>query len=206
MSTTEKLLRLFRVDEQLGGLEGRLNAAQRFLDAQENAHAELQTKLESQNAQLRQLMAHQGNLEGEGDQIQARIDELRGKMNSSQTNKEYQALLVEVGKLTADKSTLDEQGLEHMEKCDEIRASIQETEAAAAEREKLRGVALQDRDKRASEIKDKVEALRGERNELASEVPGDVLSNYEARRGRFDESDEVMAPLVEQNKTMKRKE
>ncbi len=199
MSTTEKLLRLFRVDQQLGGLEGRLGAAQRFLDAQESAYAELQTKQESQNAQLRQLMAHLANVEGDGDVIQKRIDELREKMNSSQNSKEYQALLVEVGKLTADKSVLDEQGLEHMEKCDELRASIQETEAAAAERGKLKKVAKQDRDKRASEIKEKVEALRAEREELVGDVPGNVLTAYEARKVRFEESDEVMAPLVEQN-------
>ena len=199
MSATEKLLRLFRVDQQLKGLEGRLGAAQRFLDTQAAALAELQTKRDSQNAQLRQLLAHIANVEGEGDTIQARIDDLRAKMNSSQTNKEYQALLVEVGKLAADKSALDEQGLEFMDKADELRASIKETEAAAAERDKVQGVAKQDRDKRAAEIKDRVEALRIEREQLAGDAPGDALQAYEARRVRFEDSEEVMAPLVEQN-------
>ncbi len=199
MSAMEKLLRLFLVDQQLSGLEGRLGAAQRFLDAQSAALADLKATRDSQNAQLRQLLAHIANIEGEGDTIQQRIDELRGKMNSSQTNKEYQALLVEVGKLTADKSALDEQALELMEKADELRASIKETDAAASERDKMQGVAKQDRDKRAAEIKDRVEALRAEREQLAADAPGDALRAYEARRDRFDESDDVMAPLVEQN-------
>lgn len=204
MTAMAKLLRLFRVDQQIGGLEGRLRGAQRFLDAQTKALNELSAKRASLAAQLRQITASAANFEGEANTIQARIDSLREKMNSSSTTKEYQALLVEVGKLSADKGRLDEQALALMEKGEQVKVEIEQLDTQIAERSRLVAVAKQDRDNRDAEIRDRVEALRGERAALAQEAPGEALRAYESRRGRYDEDDEIMAPLVEQN--MKRHE
>jgi len=199
MTETAKLLRLFRVDQQLGGLQGRLRSAERFLETQERALGELNTQRESLVAQLRQLKASAAGDEGDANTIGARIDDLRGKMNESSSNKEYQALLVEVGKLSADKSVLDEKALGVMEKCDEVNASVEALDAQIAERKKMKKVAAQDRDKRDAEIADRVQTLKGERAELAKAAAGRALAAYEARRKRFDDAEDVMAPLEEQN-------
>lgn len=204
MTPMAKLLRLFRVDQQISGLEGRLRGAQRFLDAQTKALNDLNTRRASLAAQVRQITASASNLEGEANTIGARIDALREKMNSSSTTKEYQALLVEVGKLSADKGRLDEQALALMEKAETLKAEIEQLDSQIAERSRVVAVARQDRDARDAEIRDRVEALRAERAALASDAPRDALRAYESRRDRYDEDDEIMAPLVEQN--MKRHE
>lgn len=204
MTATAKLLRLFRVDQQIGGLDGRLRSAQRFLDAQSKALNELNARRASLAAQLRQLTASAGNAEGEANTIGVRIDALREKMNNSGTTREYQALLVEVGKLSADKGKLDEQALGLMEKADLLREEIEKLDVQIGERARVVEVAQQDRNKRDLEIRDRVEALRAERSALAVEAPSEALRAYESRRGRYEDDDEIMAPLVEQN--MKRHE
>lgn len=200
MTTVDKLLRVHLVDQQIEGLQGRLRGAERFLKSQEAALEEFQTRKRSLEGQLRQLSASAHNLEGEANGIQERVDALRERMNQSKTNKEYQATLVEVNTLLADKSKLDEQAIGLLEQIEQLKAQIAELDGQIAERTRMRDGAVQDRATREDEVRDRLDALRAEREQLVREVPADALAAYEERRGRFGGEDEnVMSPLVEQN-------
>ena len=64
-----------------------------------------------------------------------------------------------------------------------------------AEREKVRAVASDDRDRKAAEIKDRLAQLTAERAKLAAEVPGSAMATLEllvSQRG-----DDAMAPIEE---------
>lgn len=196
MSVTDQLLRVFRIDQQVKGLETRSRAAQRFLDTQEKQLNELRTRRSSLETQHRQLSAKANNFENDADAIQERINGYRDKMNAASTNKQYQALLVEANTLKNDKSKADEQALELMQQAETVKAEIERLETEIAEREAVVRVAQSERDQRRSEIKDRLEELTRQRAALADAVDGSAMQAYRARLERHgDEEDGVMAPV-----------
>lgn len=195
MTVTAKLLRLFRVEQQLRGLRARLDAAERYLVEQDKQLAAIEARKKLLQTQCRQLEASAANDEGEANRINARIEKLREQMNSAKTNKEYSAFLSEINTLKADKGEVDERALTSLTKLEEMRAQISEVDGMHAERKKVRAVAQSDRDERESEIKDRLKELQEARSAAAKDVPASVLSVFEERAERADDIDDVMAPL-----------
>jgi len=115
MSVTEKLLRVFRVDQQLQGLQSRLRAAERFLDEQTKQVHTLDGKRDTLTAQLKKLQATIADHEGEMARVDARVEALREQMNSARTNKDYKAFLTEINTLKADRSTTETAALEQLD-------------------------------------------------------------------------------------------
>lgn len=196
MTVTQQLLRLFRVDQQIRGLQVRLNAAQRFLDTQEKHVAEIEAKRAAVQAQLRQLTATRVNVEGEAAAIQAKVDRLKEQMNAARTNKEYQAFLVEVNTLKVDKGKLEDEVLAALSKEEELKKQADAFDAALQERASVRKVAATDRDQRAEEIKDRLNELQSQRAAIVANVPPDALKAYRERDAKFgDTEDGVMAAI-----------
>lgn len=195
MTVTAKLLRLFRVEQQLRGLRTRLDAADRYLVEQDKQLASIDARLKLLKGQCRQLEAAAANDEGEAGRIEARIAKLREQMNSAKTNKEYSAFLSEINTLKADKNEVDERALGSLNKLEEMRSQIATIEATRAERLKVREVAQNERNEREAEIRDRLNELQRDREAAAREVPPSVLATFEDRVERTDDIDDVMAPL-----------
>jgi uncharacterized protein len=193
MHVTQKLLRLFRVDQQIRGLQSRLRSAERFFEEQVRQLENLETQRTSIRGQLRQLKASVANLEGEAAQADEHIEQLRERMTNSKTNKEYKATLTEVNTFKERKSTLDESTIDHLEKIESLEAELVELDAAFVEREKLKAVAEGDRTKRGDEIKDRLAELKTQREELVAEVPTEALAIYEELLE--ERGEDAMAPL-----------
>ena len=193
MSVTHKLLSVFRVDQQIQGLQTRLEGAERFLGEQTKQLALLGTERDSIDTQLRQLRASEANAEGESQRIATHIDELREKMNNATSNKEYKALLSEVNNLKEIRSTHDEQAIEFLEQIDKLNAKLSEIKANEDEREKVRGVAEEQRQQRSDEIAEKLAELKAQRETLVTDVPKDALAIYEELLEMRGE--DAMAPL-----------
>lgn len=198
MSETAKLLKVFLVDKQLGGLTARLRAAERFLGEQDQQLSQLDARKQAIEGQLRQLGASIANQEGEMARLDARIEQLRTQMNAAKTNREYKAFLTEINTIKADRSKIETVALEQMQQADALKAQQAALDAERAERQRVRGVADDDRTKRAEEIRERVESLKQERATLAAEVPPQVLSMYQALYARRDE--ECMAPIEVQDR------
>jgi len=195
MTVTAKLLRLFRVEQQIRGLRTRLDAAERYLLEQDKQLAAIDAKMKLLQGQCRQLEAAAANEEGEANRVEARIAKLREQMNAAKTNKEYSTFLSEINTLKADKGEIDERALGSLTKLEAMRAQIAEIEGKRTERMKVREVAQADRDERESEIKDRLNELQRERDAAAKDVPSSVLSTFEERMERADDIGDVMAPL-----------
>ena len=195
MSVTEKVLRVFRADQQLGGLQGRLRAADTFLEEQTRLLAQIDAKRDAVTAQLRQAQASAANHEGEMARLDAKIETLREQMNNAKTNKEYKAFLTELSTFKADRSTSETAALEQMTKLDELKKQAAELEVQRAEREKVRKVASDERAKRAEEIKDRLSQLKAERAAMAKEVPADAMAVYTDLVHRL--GDEAMGAVQE---------
>jgi predicted nucleic acid-binding Zn-ribbon protein len=195
MSVTEKLLRVFRVDQQLGGLQSRLKAAEKFLDEQTRQLHTIDSKRDSIATQLKQMQAQIADHEGEMARLDARVETLREQMNNAKTNKEYKAFLTEVNTFKADRGTQETAALELMTKADVLKKQLAELDGQKGERDKVRKVAGDDRDKKADEIKDRLNQLQAERAKLWAEVPVDVQKLYiELVRQK---GEEAMAPVEE---------
>ena len=193
MSATAQLLAVFKVEKRLDGLQSRLRAAQRFLDEQDKQHGSLSATLDSLKSQSRQLEATAGEREGEVKRLDERIEQLRERMNTSQTNKEYQALLSEMNTLKSERDAAESEALSSIEKRDEIAQQISEFESKTDERAKVRDVAAGDRDSQANEIAAKVKELEAERDRLAAEVPAPALAILKSLLR--DRGDEAMAAI-----------
>jgi predicted nucleic acid-binding Zn-ribbon protein len=179
MTVTAKLLRLFRVDQQLRGLRSRLDGAERFLNEQTKQLKDLETKHSTMSADLKKLKTAVAGDETESKTIQARIDSLREKMNATKTNKEYSALVTEVKNLEAKKKTLEDGELDRMGKSEDLAKQDAEMLAKIEERRLIANKAKEDRDAKAAEIKDRLAELVSERAEAAKDVPADVLRVFE---------------------------
>jgi len=198
MSVTEKLLNVYRVDEQIKGLKSRLNAAERFLGEQERAASDLGAQSEAIGSQLRQLKAAAADAEGEARALDEKITELRERMGVAKTNKEYQALLVEVNTYKDRKGEREQTAIELLEKIETLNAQKEDVSKKLAERADMKGVASIERDQRAEEIREKLSELEAKRSELAREVPDRVLASYDELVDRL--GDEAMAPMEIQDR------
>ncbi len=198
MGVTTKLLELYRVDQQLRGLTGRLKTAEAYLGEQDRLLSGLKTRHDALTAQLKQLEAAARNDEVEAKGLEQRIEKLRERMNTAQTNKEHQALNAEVATLKADKSLIEERALASMQKLEKARAEVASLGEQLAEREKVRAIAQRDRDERQAEIAARLDQLNGERAGKLDGLNGEALTYYNQRLNSGAEH--VMAPLEEMDR------
>ena len=175
MDVTAKLLRVFRVEKQLRGLQGRLHAAEKFLAEQEKDLAGLDSRRATLDQQARALTAQASEREGECKRLDARMAALRTQMESAQTNKAYQAFLTELNNFKADRDKIETGAIELMQKLDEIKKQLAEIDAQRDERGKVKGVAANDRNDRFREIEARVMELKGQRDTAAQDLPPDAL-------------------------------
>lgn len=195
MATTAKLLRLFRVDQQIRGLRSRLDAAERYLKAQDHQLGEIERELKTLKAMSQRLEAEAANDENEVKSAEERIASLRERMNNARTSKEHSAVLTEINTIKADKSLVETRALESMTKVDEIREQVAQKNAEYAERAKVRGVALADRDTRSAEIRDRLAELEAERIRAVADVPSAAMASYNDLNDLGIE--DIMAPVEE---------
>lgn len=198
MSVTAKLVRLYKVEEQIRGLTTRLNAADRRWQELTRQAQALEQKATSLRSQAKQLEATAGVDENEVKSIEARIERLRQQMNSAKTNKEYSTFQTEIANLKADKGQVEERALGSMAKLDEFRASLAQIDAEHNERVADAAAARKDRDERAAEIKDRLAELQAERLAASKDVPERALAAFEERIAQGHE--EIMAPLEEHDR------
>lgn len=193
MTMTDKLLRVYRVDRKIEGLRSSLRAAEQYLTQQIDQITSLGRQSTAIESQLRQLKASQAEAEGEAAQHEAHINDLRERMNSAKTNKEYKALLTEVNTFKEKKGQAEARAMEMMEKIEAFTAQRGRIAEETEERSRVKGVAEGERAKRADEIRDQLELLQAERDALAVDVPASVMATYTQLVDRLDE--EAMAPI-----------
>jgi uncharacterized protein len=198
MNVTEKLFKLFQVDKQLRGLQSRLKAAERFLDEQSSGIQQIDTKRGALESQLRQITASAMERESEAKRLEARMNVIRDQMNSATTNKDYKAFLAELNNLKTEKDKVEQEALDQMGKCEDLKKQVADLTAKREEREKVQVVARSDRDKRAEEIKDRLAELQTQRAALTADLPKDPLHTFENLiRAR---GDDAMAPIEIQDR------
>lgn len=189
MSVTAQLLELFRVDKQLRGLRNRLDTAERFLSEQQILLDQIEHEKHTLESQLKQLKATLANEEGEAARVDKRMMALREQMNGSANSKQYNAFQSELNNYKAEKSSFESRALEAMTKSEDVNGRLQGLLGQHGERKTIVGGAKADRDTRHAEIKDRLNELTLQREEMAKNIPTQVRTEFEILvKSRGDEA------------------
>ncbi len=194
MSLQEVLRDLFLVDQQVRGLQRRLDGASRHVRAQQIKVEQATRQHEELTQQLRHVKAEEANLENEAATIEDRIQKLRDQMNTAKTNKEYSTFLVEVNTMKAEKGKVEESALELMTKVEQLAAEAQTLAGKVEDQKKVKVLADNELEERRGEVGEQLEILRRKRQDAASRVPDAALSVFEKLADNND--GEAMATVM----------
>ncbi len=198
MALNEALRELNVVDQQLRGLESRLDGARRHLRAQQIKLDQLNQQAEELQDQLRHAQASAAGLENDIASADERISHLREQMNSVKTNKEYSAMLVEVNTLKADRGKIEEKALEELGRVDTLKTELEAIQTKIADQQKIKELADRELAERESEVGERLSELRSQREEAASKVPAEALHIFDRLADTFE--GEAMAPVIEEDR------
>jgi len=193
MSLQEALHELFVVDQQLRGLQSRMEAAGADVRAQQDKLDQLVAQIGEVESQLKQTQASEANLESEVNGFEERIDKLRDQMNNARTNKEYSALLVEVNTLKLEKEKLEERALELIGQIEQLQEQLEQLRDRHREQERIKAVADGKLAARREEVGDQLEQVRARRESAARAVPSAELAVFDRLAESLD--GEAMCPV-----------
>lgn len=196
MSITDKLLKLYRVDEQLHSLRSRLDGAERYYNAQNRKLKELETLRTQTHDEMMHASATGSNFEMEAKTIEERMDTLRERMSSSKTNKEYTAFVTELNTIKIDKDEAESKALELMSESDELQTQLTDLGTQKTERAKVCKIARKDFEERKAAIADRLAELEEERNVAKAEIPDYAYSVYSTQ---LDWNDGEAMAVVHEN-------
>ena len=198
MSLEQKLQDLFLLDRQVRGMRKRLDSATRRHKAQTNRLEQLQQQLADLNKLTKHEQAKAGELESQVQGMEARINELRQRMNSVTSNKEYSAILVEVNTLKVDKEKVEEVALAHLSKVDELKTQAAALTESIADQQKLVDAEVREVEAARAEVGAELERLTKERDAAREQLAPDVRDVFERAAEIHD--GEAMAAVVEESR------
>ena len=198
MSITDKLLSLYRIDQQIQGLTSRVNSARRYYETLQRQLAELESRRDAAQTQARQLAAAAVNLETDVKAYELRIEELRKRMNEAQSAKEYKAVLTELNTVKADRERLETEAIESLGQVDQMTIQVAELESEIEQRHKVRDVASQQLETEQREIASRLAELKERRVVAAGTVPAEAIAEFEMLARRND--GEAMSEIIEEDR------
>jgi len=178
-TTINLLLELQKVDCEYASLE----AEKRSLPLQRRkAEAELQAAREKPDElanEIKTLRVELGKKELDLRVREGHLAQLRVRLNSATSNKEYRAIKQEIGSAEADKSLLEDEILVLMTKCDELEASREKAKEHLEQEKKKQQQALKQIEQREIRLDSQIRELLELRKNLARQVDPEVFSIYD---------------------------
>jgi len=198
MSLQEKLRRLFLLDQQVRGFQGRLDTATGRLAAQQAKLDQLNQQHDELHTQLKHTQAKASGLENQVNDVDQRIERLRQQMQMVKSNKEYSAVLIEVNTLKIDKSKLEDDALEQLNEVDRLNEASQEIQTQIGAQNKLVAGAESDVQACRADIGQELNELNAQRTEAENEVPNDTKVVFN-RMADMHEG-EAMATVIQESR------
>lgn len=179
MTSTADILRLLhRIHRQLADLRGRLDRGPRVI----KAHKANVAALETEQAEAKQA-ATSARMAADQKQLQlitgeTKIADLRTKLNTCSTNREYQALLEQIAADEMANSVLEDEILEALEKIETLQMAIVDAERKVTGGKEEMVKSEQAVCAEADTLKAEVARLETELTEAEKELPEDIQSDY----------------------------
>ncbi len=174
----ERLIDLAGLDGEIAVLKRKLDAVPRAVEERRQRYLKEEKALGAAREHLAAMNKEHRKAEGDLDAHLAKIRKLNEQTSLVKTNKEYQAILVEIENLKKEQDRYEEKILEFMEKTGEeenkIKGIAQEVtrEKAAFEREEAKLLA------EAQELRTALARVEGAREELLPSIDSENLHMY----------------------------
>ena len=175
----QKLVELQTIDYEIYSFRRELNEKPALI-------AQLQEKFESKKNALKKLeeksKAIQLDRKGQELELQgkeAEITKANSQLSQLKTNKEYQAKLLEIEHIKADKSILEEKILLLFDEGDSVNSLIEKEKRHLAEEEKTFSAQKKEIEDSISQIQDRLKVLESQRKQINVYVNPAYLSRYE---------------------------
>ncbi len=177
--STAVLRELHRIHVQLSDLRDRLARGPRQVQVHTNNVAQQQAKLETAQETVKQTKIAADQKQLDLKTSENKIEDLKSKLNTCSSNKEYQSLLEQIAATEMANSVLADEILETMEKGDQLEIAVgevkSEVEAAQAELTKCQNKVTGESDA----IRADIERLEGELIEAEKSLPADLKPDYQ---------------------------
>jgi len=174
-----KLVELQIMDEEIFRFKRELREKPAELEALKEEFESKKVKLKSLEDKLKVIQVTQKNLELDLKTKEEGIAKADSSLSLLKTNKEYQARLLEIENLKADKSIVEEKILLGYDEVDAARKTMEAEKATVAQYEKDFNNQKKLVDDSVAIIGDQLKVKESQRTRIAPEVRPDFLSRYE---------------------------
>ncbi|KAA5545965.1 phospholipase [Roseiconus nitratireducens] len=192
---SDLLRRLHSLHSQVADLEGQLERAPRQIRAGENLVAEATAALQKARDDVKSATVACDEKQLQLKSREDRIEDLKAKLNTAASNKEYNLLKEQIAADQQANSVQSDEILEALERIDELNATVKQAEATLKQK-------TEEHQKRVKEIENRTEVVRGdleyihaELEKAEKEIPATARSEY--RRLYESRGDEFLAPVEE---------
>ena len=176
--SADSLRTLHRLHRQLTDLRGRLDRGPQKVRNAESYVAHQEQQLEQAREELKKLRMTADAKQVQQKAAEAKIADLKRKLNAAKSNAEYQALQHQIEGVIVTNSVLDDEILETWERIDEQKQKLAAAEAGLEQaRQKAQQIHEQVEEKLPG-IRADLERCEGELKQVEAELPGDVRELY----------------------------
>jgi len=180
MKEIEILINLQKIDSQIFLINEQLRAKPKEINVLENDFSGISAGLKKLEDDLKKEQLIQKDKELELQSKEDTVNKQKGQLSLVKTNKEYNALQLEIEKLKADNSLLEEDIIVLLEKVDNFKKAVTEERERVAAQEKNLNESKKVVELDIQELKQKLDALMAERKRaVEGTLKPEVLDRYQ---------------------------
>jgi len=175
----QTLINLQAIDSRIAALEADAARLPREIAAIHAGLDDARKQVEQAKARLDAARKDQRAKEKDLEVVQAKRSKNEARLYEVKTNKEYSAVLIEIEDIKQEKAKMEEEILVLMEAQERLTGDIREAEARFKQREaEGRGQEATAKEQLRA-VEAELAGVRTERKELAGQLPGPILGDYD---------------------------
>ena len=173
------LLELQEYDRKLSSIREKLRELPRLRAQAQEAFEKKKELLKQARERVKKGALHVRQLEGEIDDLRKKVTKLRQQQMQIKSNEEYRALEKEIAQMEEQIRTLEDDELNEMEIIEKMERQASEAEKEVKDAETVLKADMRMLDEREAELKLQEESARRHREDIARQVPTELLERYE---------------------------
>jgi len=174
----QKLAMLQKLDAELYSLNRERNEKPKILETLQNDLEQKKQILKEYEEKNKALLLKRKDKEGQLAVKEESIKSLQSKLYTLKTNKEYTAMLSEIGGVKMDKSLLEEDVLKIFEEQDALKVELEQKQILLKEEEKKFEIDKQKILERLKEIEGYIKDLEAKRAVAEKEIDSKIAAQY----------------------------
>jgi predicted nucleic acid-binding Zn-ribbon protein len=180
----DKLLGVQELDEKILRIKSELAEGPRRLEEEDTRLTEQLARHDDLSRQAKEAMRAGERKNSELEAIDRKIQDLNGKLMTARSNKEYEALKMEIAGFRADYEILEEEALKQWDVGEERENEAREVEGVIEKLKAEHAEKVAEWEKAAKGLEEELAGLTEERAERAKSVPPSWMEKYERVLGK----------------------